>query len=570
MTLAMATLVRRKPSGIWYFRKAVPEALQDAVGHDEILRSLRTTEIGEARRRHRAVADEVEAEWDRLRFALEIEGARAEQQPVRLISLSQKDAHGLAGEFYRELVAVHEADPGSAERWTQRLLAMTDALPLHQREPGAPNRIWNYSMQPNMVAARMFSQEVRSFLERRGLAVDTLGFRLLSGAVALAMRDAAAHLKRNALGDYAPDPKALRFPPVPAIAQRGSKGGAVGVERFLELWYASTHVSTARRQAWSGKLRNLMKHAEKDDVAAITVDDVVAWRNARKLSGISARTISEGDLSGVRALFNWAIGEAELPSITTNPVAGVKMAFKAPKKTRLKGFTFKEADKILRATFDPVEGFTEAGAGARRWVPWLCAFSGARVGEIGQIHESNIVEEETPSGFKAWCMRLTPEDGTMKNDEYRVVPLHPQVLEQGFLDYVRERRGKPLFYEPELARKKDTHHRQADKVGERLAKWIRKLGITGPVQPNHGWRHRFESTGRTLRVRKDIVDHITGHVESDVAATYGEYLVEALYLAIQCFPRYLDKEPNLVAQAAAPQQDKKVLGISIFAMPQED
>jgi hypothetical protein len=59
-------------------------------------------------------------------------------------------------------------------------------------------------------------------------------------------------------------------------------------------------------------------------------------------------------------------------------------------------------------------------------------------------------------------------------------------------------------------------------------------------------------------------------VESDVAATYGEYLVEVLYLAIQCFPRYLDKEPNLVAQATAPHQDRKVLGISIFAMPQDD
>lgn len=82
----------------------------------------------------------------------------------------------------------------------------------------------------------------------------------------------------------------------------------MGVERFLKRWYASTHVSIATRQAWSGKLRNLMKHADKDDVAAITVDDVAAWRDARKKSGISPRTISEGDLSGVRALFNWAIG----------------------------------------------------------------------------------------------------------------------------------------------------------------------------------------------------------------------------------------------------------------------
>jgi hypothetical protein len=71
---------------------------------------LRTPDIKQARRRHRAVADEIEAEWDRLRFALEIEGARSPQQPVRLISLSQKDVHGLAGEFYREFVAAHSGE----------------------------------------------------------------------------------------------------------------------------------------------------------------------------------------------------------------------------------------------------------------------------------------------------------------------------------------------------------------------------------------------------------------------------------------------------------------------------
>jgi len=567
----MASPWKHPIHGVYYFRKAVPLALQEAVGRKEIRRSLDTKVPKLAKARHAAVALEIEAEWDRLGTALGVNRADDPSVAPRLVTLSQKDAHALAGEFYREFVAEHEDNPGNADAWTRRLLRMTDSLPLSQRDPGTPNRVWNYGMQPELVAMRELSGEVRPFLERRRLAVDTPGFRLLCSAVAVAMRDAAAHLKRASLGDYAPDPKATRFPPVPATLALDPRHRPVGVDRFLELWYASTPVSNATKQAWSGKLRNLMKFAAKDDVAAITVDHVAAWRDARKKAGISARTISEGDLSGVRALFNWAIGEPGLPSIVTNPVAGVKMGFKAPKKTRQKGFTFKEADVILRATLEPAEGFTEAGAGARRWVPWLCAFSGARVGEIGQIHASNIIEEETPAGFKASCMRLTPEDGTMKSDEYRVVPLHPQVLEQGFLEYVRKRRGKPLFYEPELARKKDTHHRQADKVGERLAKWIRKLGITGPVQPNHGWRHRFESTGRTLRLRKDIVDHITGHVESDVAATYGEYLVEALYLAIQCFPRYLDKEPNLVAlQATDTHEERKVLGISIFAKPQDD
>jgi hypothetical protein len=73
-------------------------------------------------------------------------------------------------------------------------------------------------MQPELVAMREFSAEVRPFLERRRRAVDTPGFRLLCSAVAVAMKDAAPHLRRASLGNYAPDPKATRFPPVPAAS----------------------------------------------------------------------------------------------------------------------------------------------------------------------------------------------------------------------------------------------------------------------------------------------------------------------------------------------------------------
>ena len=106
------------------------------------------------------------------------------------------------------------------------------------------------------------------------------------------------------------------------------------------------------------------------------------------------------------------------------------------------------------------------------------------------------------------------------------------MIEQGFLDFVRKRKGRPLFYDPELARKPGSHHRQSDKVGERLAKWVRKLGIPAPVQPNHAWRHRFETQSRVLYLREDIIDYITGHGAETAANNYGDYLVEASYRAV--------------------------------------
>lgn len=570
MTLRSATPWKPPGVDVYYFRKAVPEALWDVVGRREIRRTLRTRDPEVAKARHAEISLEVAAEWDRLRDIVARQRMLEAKAPheVRLISLSQKDAHALAGELYREHVAAHEDDPGSAVEWDQRLREIFHAIPVSQRPTDAPNRIWTYGMRPELVALRQFGPMVTDFLERRGLALDSKAYRLVCNAVALAMRDASMRLRKNALGDYSPDPAAARFPPADAILAQSPlvENDAVSVEQLLETWFKLTHVGRASRESWSGKLRMLARFVGKEhDVASITQEDVVAWRNHRKETGTSPRTISEGDLAGTRAIFTWAVGEASLPSITFNPVLGVSMRFKEAAKTREKGFSVKEAELILRASQLPVAGFTQTGAGARRWVPWLCAFNGARVGEVGQAHSRNVFEEETPSGLKVWCLRLTPEDGSIKDDEARVIPIHPQIIEQGFLDYVKLREGKPLFYEPGLARKEGTHHRQSDKVGERLAKWVRDdLHIPPPVQPNHGWRHRFESVGRTLELRKDIVDHITGHGAADIAAEYGDYLIEALYKAICHYPRYLEG-----TRKQFPQSDSAAGGISIFSGPQD-
>jgi hypothetical protein len=568
--MALRSAAPWKPPGVdvYYFRKAVPEGLRPVVGRREIRRTLKTRDPEIAKARHAEIAIEIAAEWERLRDIVARQQAHEPEthREVRLIALSQKDAHALAGELYREQVAAHEDDPGSATDWDLRLREIYDAIPLAERPSDAPNRWWNYSMRPVAVAQRQFGTMVNEFLERRGLALDTRSHRLVCSAVALAMRDASQRLKRNAQGDYSPDPAAARFPPAEPVLARSPLVAhqPISVEEVLAKWFELTHVAQSTQESWSGKLRSLARFAGKvHDVAAITKEDVAAWRNHRKKSGTSARTISMGDLAGTRAIFKWAVDEADLPSIVLNPVDGVSIDFKEPARTREKGFKLKEAELILRSSLMPAEGFTQAGAGARRWVPWLCAFNGARVGEVGQAHSRNVFEEETPSGLKIWCLRLTPEDGSIKDDEARVVPIHPQIIEQGFLDYVALREGKPLFYEPGLVRKQGTHHRQADKVGERLAAWVRDLGIPPPVQPNHGWRHRFETIGRNLALRKDLIDYIMGHGAADVAGDYGDYLYEALYKAICHFPRYLEKRD--VIQHG--QSERSAGGVSIFAEP---
>jgi integrase len=57
---------------------------------------------------------------------------------------------------------------------------------------------------------------------------------------------------------------------------------------------------------------------------------------------------------------------------------------------------------------------------AKKWAPWLCAYTGARVGEIVQLRKKDVWREG-----KINVMRITPEAGTVKGRQLREVPLHP-------------------------------------------------------------------------------------------------------------------------------------------------
>jgi len=523
----------------WYARLWVPVELKPIVKKDEVRRSLRTKDAGEAKRLFKQVVAEIEAEWHQMREAAEFVKPYLPER-----SLSQMEAHGLAGEIYREIVDLHRANPGSPERWEREIEDLQRMLPARERTPGAQFAVMGPWSVGTRSAARAFGAEVRAFLDAREDNLDAPSFVRLCGAVALAKRDAYAHLLRNASGDFAQDPKASRFPELPPKAKAlepAPKGPGYGYEQVCDAWFAAGGIAPKTRKSWVGKLRLLTEFLEKDDLAGITQGDVLRWRDHRQAQGIAARTISYADMAGPRAIFNWAIASKKFPRIVSNPFAD--MAVKVPKRqtTRQKGFTLKEAETILAATLEPEENrLSETGAGARRWGPWLAAYSGARIGEIMQLQASNVYAEIAANDQEIWCMRLTPEDGSIKSGQFRLVPLHPHVIEQGFLKYVKTRRGKPLFYDPLSSRKADAANTQADKAGQRLAKWVRELGIVG-VQPNHGWRHRLKTVARSCKIDRDISNFLTGHSAEDVAAEYGDYLVEVLHEAVCRLPRYLQE-----------------------------
>jgi hypothetical protein len=71
--------------------------------------------------------------------------------------------------------------------------------------------------------------------------------------------------------------------------------------------------------------------------------------------------------------------------------------------------------------------------GVRRWVPWLCAYSGARLSEVCQLRAEDVVQVDG-----VWCLKLDPEAGSLKTrSSERAIPLHRAVIDSGFLGFVQ-------------------------------------------------------------------------------------------------------------------------------------
>lgn len=218
---------------------------------------------------------------------------------------------------------------------------------------------------------------------------------------------------------------------------------------------------------------------------------------------LDPKTVRNSYLAAVKATLGYAKQQTE---ISKNVAAEVTVRVK--KKQREKGFTEEEALAILMATRAPTPpGMSEEHAMARRWVLWICAYTGARVNEITQLLPSDfMVKKEVP------YIRIDAD--AAKTGDYREVPPHDHLIEQGLIAYKESRGDCPLFYDPKCSRGGRDDGKHFRKTGERLAQWIRSemVGVTDErVAPNHGWCHRFSSLARHVDMHADIQNIIQGH-----------------------------------------------------------
>lgn len=155
----------------------------------------------------------------------------------------------------------------------------------------------------------------------------------------------------------------------------------------------------------------------------------------------------------------------------------------------------------------------------KRWVPWLCAYSGSRVGELVQLRKEDLRQEAG-----AWIIQVTLRYGTVKTKEYRDVPLHEHLVEMGFMDFVQAAPSGCLFMD---VKRDGSFLGVWQSKKNRLAEFAREYVKDPNVAPNHGWRHTFKSKGFEAGIQEKVLDALCDRAPATVGRSYGSVTLKA-------------------------------------------
>jgi integrase len=438
--------------------------------------------------------------------------------------LSHKDLTALLGMVHSALVAEYEANPPAGftravgdqvETWHE--LEVWDEIIRNAERYAAMGNARGRGLVVVEVSRVI---DVDAFLRSRPVILSPRSYSDFIEALPGTLMEVKQTLAMRSAGDYTPKPSSDRYPAWKGDQRTATSSAAAGhVRNFDDLfarWKNETNPAPSTISTWQGYVNRFTAFVEHSDPHSVTRQDALRWKDALVAEG--RQKVNFTFLAALHALYRYGLANAETTGLTVNPFADVKAKQKAVAGTSRRAFTDAEVTQILTAARLEKLGYL-------RWIPWLQAQTGARVGEIAQLWGSMVVEQEG-----VHCLHITPasDGGTLKNEgSERYVPLHPTLIADGFLDFVKARGNGPLFYagkgrKAATARTDGANKHPSKGVSNRIAEWIRgTVKITDPrTGPTHSFRHWTKTALQEAGCPDSIADAIQGHAARSEGDSY--------------------------------------------------
>ncbi|WP_374284674.1 DUF6538 domain-containing protein [Novosphingobium sp.] len=534
----------QRRDGVYYLRLRVPDALRPVVGQTEIVKSLRTALLRIARPR------------SALLTALVMEAF----EMIKVTEMTTDDARKLVQGCFAQVIAEQDALGAYVPKTDQPELELLEQACLSN------DRIVELGEQ---IAASTFDGEVqrrvRDLLTRNGFGLHELTDARIKD---IANGVARALIEQQRLFQLRLEDRLAPFTPLESLFQTSAtmvtagsaglaafKGPSLGdaVQNYLSAYRGVWKLKTFKARTWQlGYLVEFLG-AERP-IESIKSDDIRRYRDAmltlranhgfepsqsfaaKQTANANARIqpkTAELIFQPIKTFFKWAVSTEGL--LEANPALAIKVVVKKEKAfVRVRRpFTKHDLEQLFSCPLftgckSPHRRYAPGDKiyrDAKYWLPVLGYLTGARMGELVQLAIEDIkvedgvryidINEKTLIGVEAKSVK--------SGAGHRQVPLHPDLIELGFLDFVakRAKQDKPnvrLFKEIRFG----VDGQASTEYSKIFGRLMDQVGLSDPQLVFHSFRHTAEDALRDAGCQPYVIDRIIGHADNTMGGKYGK------------------------------------------------
>jgi integrase len=324
------------------------------------------------------------------------------------------------------------------------------------------------------------------------------------------------------------------------------------VQRYLETYRTIWKLKTYKARVW--QLGYLVQYIGTErPLASIKPNDIRSYRDAvltlranhgfqpsqsfsaKRTANPKARIQKQTAsliFKPIKAFLNWAVSTEGL--IERNPAQDIKIVSVKDKLSEPVRRPF-EAHEIKQLFSSPT--FTGCKSKHRRyvageqvhkdgkyWLPILGYLTGCRLGELVQLAIEDVREEGSIVflDINEKALAGNNKKSVKSQAGCRKVPLHPDLIKIGFMDFVskRAKQDKPsarLFSEIRFG----NDGQASTEYSKIFGRLMNKVGLTDAKLVFHSWRHGAEDALRDAGCQPYVIDRIIGHADTTMGGKYG-------------------------------------------------
>lgn len=524
-------LIRDKASGVYYFRRRIPtEILSCYPGKSERIFSLRTKHFKTAVERHRHAEAKLTVEWNEHFRKVRHFNARPQPRPVQKIDvLTPEIIDAICGNF--EISSLTSDDILRSEEQYD-----AEDIKAYKEGYAGANSILKdaVAIGDTHIVRPLLEQFL--YLSRLELNVSEPEMRRLALAYARTAIRVNEKLLRRYEGEEVPTPEARDIRATPMLSE---------VTHAYMAYYERLNKPEMLKKV-SAVMPLLVQMVGNKPIGSLTQTDITTffdevenlpprWKDycrvhrvtpkeaaARRVGQISKGTFDGTYVAAIGPFLDYCRSRwQDRGWPVTLTIDGIQyLGSRAKSESGQRAFKPNELKRLFEGP--EMERFAKNPSEAHKfWLPHLGLFTGARANELCQLNPQCDICKDEETGI--WFLDITSETEShasvkkaVKNPvSARRVPVHPTLVELGFLDYVAQLKlaGEKLLFPGFLP----SVGRAAPKAGEWFVDLLKQIGLRDETPGArlvgmHAFRHTLSHQGEELGVVN--TEAITGHASN--------------------------------------------------------